>query len=235
MPAPDGPHIAAFTLIELLVVIAIIAILASLLLPALASAQEKGRAAVCSSNLKQFGIAVVSYSGDYGGKFPTFQNWLYVGRVGALTTGTMYPYLKAKDVYLCPTDAKALTARVKVTVPPNQGGPAPAQGKRDYSYAMNCGLCHLRELASFRTPARTMMFMEALMATNDYSGQCGPNFGDHTLSLRHTRRGHYLYGDSHVESVNQAQSVLLEKYKRFWFPDDDTTGPGGMNVGQGLQ
>jgi prepilin-type N-terminal cleavage/methylation domain-containing protein/prepilin-type processing-associated H-X9-DG protein len=135
-PLPGSHAKAAFTLVELLVVIAIIAILAALLLPALSRAKAQGNSAVCKSNLKQMGIAVANYTGDFRA-YPVFYYSLVASPVPGGVNGSdgsddpsqwaywqdeLAPYAQAKwtanlyagiadstsQLYLCPGYALAV-------------------------------------------------------------------------------------------------------------------------------
>jgi prepilin-type N-terminal cleavage/methylation domain-containing protein len=88
-PVMERLRQSAFTLIELLVVVAIIAILAALLLPALQNAKEKGRQALCMSNLRQISQCMLMYANDSNGFLPNPQD--YVGDEQHQWLATMWP------------------------------------------------------------------------------------------------------------------------------------------------
>ena len=67
---PKKRSVEGFTLIELLVVIAIIALLLAILMPALQRVKDQAKATRCLANLRQIGLAMQAYAGDYDYKVP---------------------------------------------------------------------------------------------------------------------------------------------------------------------
>lgn len=128
---------SGFTLIELLVVIVIIALLAAILFPVFAKARERARQTTCLSNIKQIGLALTQYQGDYDetnvsaffgpatcknhpnpeGSAVPCMSWLDV----------IYPYVKNTNVYNCPDEASKT-----IQISPVAAGGTPAINPYQY-------------------------------------------------------------------------------------------------------
>jgi prepilin-type N-terminal cleavage/methylation domain-containing protein/prepilin-type processing-associated H-X9-DG protein len=231
-----------FTLIELLVVIAIIAILAAILFPVFAQAREKARQITCTSNVKQFGLAILQYAQDNDEAMPVGYKVSF--QYGPLTAASnpnggvqqgvhmeIMPYIKSAAVFHCPDDAGFEATGANPDTPPNGVNPATINGQSfDKVYGSSYKFTHENFSNPFSDKLETGYAINAQECSAGY-GYTGSNNSSYTEPIANcTGSAPAVVTLSYFSRPSETR-MMRDYNPPFDMDDDHVWHPNGANIG----
>jgi prepilin-type N-terminal cleavage/methylation domain-containing protein len=229
-----------FTLIELLVVIAIIAILASMLLPALNKARGKAKATSCKSNLKQIGLSLYSYSIDYsdliGYAHLRDENGSYLSDTKTWTRLLIDPGYINNGVVNCPARSKRNYDKYRTYGMYRSQSETAAQAPFLVNTGGNTGNSFYK-IGKIDRPAKFIIVADCSQNTDtlqrDFYYWTWQGFGSENCAIHalHQNTANALIIDGHAEAINGQElqtycttSKDSDKHIRPYFKEDYTKG-----------
>lgn len=208
-------HLQKFTLIELLVVIAIIAILASILLPALNRARERGRGASCQSNIRQLAQVYMFYATDCDDYLPCMDNF------GGSAVVSPKDWLNSVvELYLNSPDASSKP--VPVLFCPSESDPTDITTNFGLNYLIAAtGPGKGIKTGSHTMPSRTGLLIEntghlcyyCYVKNDEGVHQLGGSYGKNRAAFfRHNQKASTAFLDGHVKALAPLEIPCMASY-----------------------